>query len=125
MKYLFFKDKKKIFCIFILSFFSILINQYYGYIGINPIDSFFTFNSGYDILNGYFPFKDYWTITGPFTALTQAFFFKIFGVSWSAYVFHASCFNLIFSLTFFYTLNKFKLNIKYSLLYSILLYSIV
>ena len=46
--------------------FSILTNQYYGYQGLNPIDSFFSFNSGYDVLNGHFPFKDYWTITGPF-----------------------------------------------------------
>ena len=54
---------------------SILFNQYFGHLGIQPIDSFFSFNSGYDVLNGYFPFKDYWTITGPFIDLTQAIFF--------------------------------------------------
>ena len=35
----------------ILSIFSVLINQYYGYVGILPIDSFLIFNSGYDFLN--------------------------------------------------------------------------
>ena len=67
------EKKKKIFYIIILFFFSILFNQYYGYKGIFPIDSFFPFNSGYDVLNGYFPFKDYWTITGPFIDFSLAF----------------------------------------------------
>ena len=52
--------------IFLLVIFSISINQYYGYRGILPIDSFLVFNSGYDFLNGYYPFKDYWTIKEPF-----------------------------------------------------------
>ena len=34
--------------IFVLTIFSISINQYYGYQGILPIDSFLIFNSGYD-----------------------------------------------------------------------------
>ena len=99
----------------------ILFNQYFGHLGIQPIDSFFSFNSGYDVLNGYFPFKDYWTITGPVIDLTQAIFFKIFGVSWFSYVLHASIFNSIFSIATFYTFYKLKLNIKYCFLYAILL----
>ena len=90
-----FKNKSKVFYLVILFLFSILFNQYYGNLGICPIDSFFSFNSGYDILNGYFPFKDYWTIAGPFIALSQALFFKLFGVSWFSYVLHASIFNFI------------------------------
>jgi len=112
--------KKKIYII-ILFFFSISINQYYGTIGINPIDSFFSFNSGYDVLNGYYPFKDYWTITGPFIAFTQALFFKIFGVSWSSYVLQASVFNFIITISAFITFNKFKLNLKYCFFYSLLI----
>ena len=87
------KKQKEIFYFLILLFFSISFNQYYGYLGINPIDSFFSFNSGFDVLNGHFPFKDYWTITGPFIDLIQAIFFKIFGVSWFSYVLHASVFK--------------------------------
>ena len=64
-----------------LIIFSITFNQYYGYIGILPIDSFLVFNSGYDVMNGYYPFKDYWTIKEPFIDLIQAIFFKLFGVS--------------------------------------------
>ena len=102
-----------------LIFFSILFNQYYGYIGILPIDSFLIFNSGFDLLNGYYPFKDYWTIKEPFIDLIQAVFFKIFGVSWFSYVFHASVFNCIITISTFYLLKKFCLTNSLCLFYSI------
>ena len=81
-----FSTQKKYIYPAILSFFSIIINQYYGYIGILPIDSFLIFNSGYDLLNGFYPFKDYWTIKEPFIDFLQALFFKTFGVSWFSYI---------------------------------------
>jgi len=104
-----------------LSIFSFFLNQHFGHIGINPIDSFFSFNAGYDILNGYYPFKDYWTIAGPFIALTQASLFKIFGVSWDIYVFQASIYNVIIVLVTFYVFKKFNLNIHFCFLYALLL----
>ena len=91
----------------ILFFFSTIYNQHFGNIGIFPIDSFAIFNSGYDINNGYLPFKDYWTITGPFIDLTQSFLFKIFGLSWFTYVLHGSLFNFLISITTFLVLKKF------------------
>ncbi len=112
-------DRKKNFYIITLFFFSIFFNQYYGNKGICPIDSFFTFNSAYDILNGYYPFKDYWTITGPFLSLTQAVFFKIFGTSWSTYVLQASVFNFIISFSTFYVLFKLRLNINFCFIYAL------
>ena len=66
---------KKLYYILFLIIFSIIFNQYYGYIGILPIDSFLIFNSGFDLMNGHFPFKDYWTIKEPFIDLIQALFF--------------------------------------------------
>ena len=104
----------------ILFFFSTIYNQHFGNIGIFPIDSFAIFNSGYDIINGYFPFKDYWTITGPFIDLTQSFLFKIFGLSWFTYVLHGSLFNFLISITTFLVLKKFNLNINYCFLYAFL-----
>ena len=74
-----FEKRKKILYFFTLLIFSISLNQYYGYIGIFPEDSFIIFNSGYETLNGYFPFKDYWTTTGPLLDFIQAIFFKILG----------------------------------------------
>ena len=117
---LLYKKKEIIYVIFIFLF-SISINQYYGNQGVCPIDSFWFFNSGYDTLKGYYPFKDYWTIAGPFITFTQAFFFKILGVSWFSYIFHASIFNFIISIITFYTLLKFKLRSEYCLLYSLLI----
>ncbi len=104
--------------IIFLVFFSITINQYYGYIGILPIDSFLIFNSGYDLMNGYYPFKDYWTIKEPFIDLLQAIFFKLFGVSWFSYVLHASIFNCLIAISTFFLLKKFKLSNYICLFYS-------
>ncbi len=105
--------------IFILTIFSISINQYYGYQGILPIDSFLIFNSGYDFSIGYLPFRDYWTIKEPFIDLLQALFFKSFGVSWFIYVLHASLFNFLITISTFLMLRFFKLNILSSFFYSI------
>lgn len=118
--YLKFKENKKIFYYIFLFFFSILFNQYYGYIGIQPVDSFTVFNSGYEVINGYYPFKDYWTMTGPLLDVIQALFYKILGISWFSYVFHASVFNFLIAAATFYTLAKFELNINYSLFYAFL-----
>ena len=117
----FLNNKKEIFYIIIIFLFSISINQYYGNLGVCPIDSFWFFNAGYDTLNGYYPFRDYWTISGPFITFTQAILFKILGISWFSYVLHASLFNFLISITTFYTLYKFKLRTEYCLLYSILI----
>ena len=116
-----FKKNKKFFYIIFLLIFSFFFNQYYGNLGLNPLDSFFSFNSGYDTLNGFFPFRDYWTITGPFISFFQAFLFKLFGVSWFSYVLQASIFNIIFSISTFFVLYKFGLDINFSFLYAVLL----
>ena len=113
------KNLRHISIIIFLIIFSISFNQYYGYIGILPIDSFLIFNSGYDLLNGYYPFKDYWTIKEPFIDLIQAIFFKLFGVSWFSYVLHASVFNSFITIFTFFLLKKFNLNNGLCFFYSI------
>ena len=94
---------------------------YYGFVGINPIDNFTIYNAAYYLLNGYVPFKDFWVVTGPFLDLSQSFFFKIFGVNWLSYTFHAATLNIIFVLSSYFTFKKFKLNIYYAFSYSLLL----
>ena len=106
--------------IFFLILISFTINQYYAYQGVLPVDSFSTFNAGYDILNGSVPFKDYWVLKGIVLDIIQAFFFKIFGVSWLSYAAHASTFNSIFALATFFTFRKFNLEVKYSFFYAVL-----
>ena len=113
------KINKEVFYILVLIIFSFSFNQYYGYKGILPIDSFLIFNSGYDFLNGYYPFKDYWTIKEPFIDFLQAQFFKLFGVTWFAYVLHASFFNFLITISTYLILRFFLLSPGYSFFYSL------
>ena len=89
--------KAKILILF-LAIFSLLINQYYGNKGVFPIDSFSHFDTGFRILLGEYPFKDYWVISGPFVDYLQSIFFYFFGVNWQAYVLHASVINILVAL---------------------------
>ena len=66
--------KEKVLVI-ILILFSLLINQYYGNRGIFPVDSFSQFDTGFRILLGEYPFKNYWVVSGPFIDYIQAIFF--------------------------------------------------
>jgi len=111
-------DNKKI-LIFILFISAILINQYYGYRGVFPIDTFLIFDAGYNIISGNHPFKDYWSITGPFLDYIQSFFFLIFGVNWASYVLHASILNMLLALYSFYFFSKIGLKNIYCFFYSL------
>lgn len=120
MKIISFLEKNTYIYIVLLTLASFSINFHYSYIGVLPVDSFSTFNSGYDILNGSLPFKDFWLIKGLVLDVLQALFFKILGVSWFAYAAHSSIFNSIFALSTFFTLKKFGLEKKYCFYYSFL-----
>ncbi len=117
--------KVNLFILF-LSIFSVIFTFYYGYIGILPIDSFLIYDAGYKVLNGFYPFKDYWSITGPILDFIQFFFFKMLGVSWFSYVLHSAIINLfltIISFNFFISFGLKKFNsFIYSLSISILAY---
>ena len=74
-----------------LFLFSLLINQYYGNIGVFPVDSFSHFDTGYRILLNEHPFKDYWIVSGPFVDYFQALFFLFV---WSKLAnLYITCFN--------------------------------
>ena len=123
--FLFINNKEKILILF-LFIFSLFINQHYGNKGVFPIDSFAHFDTGFRILLGEHPFKDYWIISGPLVDYLQAIFFYFFGVNWQSYVLHASAVNVLIALSTFFVLKNFKLNIYlcffYSLAVSILAY---
>ncbi len=94
-------------------------NYFSGFRGIFPIDSFLIFDAGYKVLNNYHPFKDYWSITGPFLDYIQYIVFKIFGVSWGSYVLHAALINILLTTVTFNFFSKLGLNKNFSLLYSL------
>ena len=97
------------------------INNYFGFIGLNPTDSFLIFGSGDRVLKGDLPFKDYWVVSGgPLIDIMQSFVFKILGVSWSSFVIHASILNSIFSISIFFYARLTKLSKKTSLFFAIL-----
>ena len=110
--------KEKIF-ITILFLFALLANQYYGNRGIFPIDSFAHFDTGFRILLGEYPFKDYWIVSGPLLDYIQAIFFYLFGINWQSYIFHASLVNAILAVATFLVFRNFNLNVYYSLFFSL------
>ena len=111
-------NQKNYFYFLILIIISFSFTYYSGYRGVYPIDSFIIFDSGYKVLNNIHPFKDYWTITGPFLDYLQSFFFLI-DVNWFYYVLHAAFINCLLVLIFFYFLIKLDFNSNYSFLYAV------
>ena len=79
-KNIFFINIKLKILILFLILFSLVINQYYGNKGIFPLDSFSHFDTGYRILLGEHPFKDYWIVSGPIIDYLQAIIFYFFGL---------------------------------------------
>ena len=111
----FFNIKKETIFLTILFIFSIFFNQYYGCLGVFPIDSFAHFDTGFRVLSGEHPFKDFWVISGPLVDYLQAIFFYFFGVNWQSYVFHASLINAILTITTFLVLRKRVMVLKFVL----------
>ena len=109
----------KFYLIIFLILFSFCLNYYFGGIGILAIDSFAFFDTGYLILKGNHPFKDFWISTGPAVDYMQALFFWLFGINWSSYLIHASFINVIICLSAFIFFLKNELNLILSFLYAI------
>ena len=102
----------------LLVFFSFFINYYYSSMGVLPQDTFAYYDTAYRILNGSVPFKDYWTVSGPFIDYFQAIIFYIFGVSWKSYIINGSLINSLITIIFFYTIRNFDQNRLCSLFYA-------
>ena len=98
-----------------------LINNYFGFLGINGGDSFQTFDSGSRVLKGDLPFRDYWSVDGgPAIDIMQGLFFKIFGIDWSSYGIHASVLNSIFAFSVYLFSRLNNISETKSLLFAIL-----
>ena len=108
-----------LFAIIFIFLFALLTNQYFGNRGVFPIDSFSHYDTGFRVLNGEFPFKDYWTVSGPFVDFIQAFIFSIFGDSWQAYLLNGSLVNAIFAVLSYKLFTKLGLETKFALFYSL------
>ena len=97
-------------CIFLIIF-SFSLNFYVGSNGVFPVDSFIHYDNGYRILLGDAPVKDYWIVHGFIIDYIQAIFFKIFGNNWYSYLIHSSLFNVAITVSSYFLLKTFKINI--------------
>ena len=81
----------------LLFVFACLICLKYGLLGIFN-DADIVFYSGWLVANGKLPFLDYFVTYAHVQALIQGAIFKLFGVSWMAYVAHAALFNGVYAM---------------------------
>lgn len=114
----FFKNSERYLLVIFLLFFSIGINFYYAQRGLVYPDSFFHYDSAYHILNGNHPFKDFFSISGPFVDYIQSLFFYFFGINWFSYVLHASILNGALALFTYFVFLRLGLKRTFSFLYS-------
>jgi hypothetical protein len=110
--------KSNIITLIIIFFFSFFINYYYSSFGVFPIDTFFHYDSAARILQGEFPIRDFWIVSGLVIDLIQSLFFKFFGVNWFAYIFHSSISNFLISLIIYHYFQSIKINKINSLLFT-------
>ena len=92
-------------------FISFTINYIYGSVGVLAQDTFAYFDTAFRILQGSTPFKDYWTVSGPFIDFYQAFFFFIFGVSWKSYIIGSSLINVFITIIIFNFFKTYNLSL--------------
>ena len=122
MKFIAIKYKNNIIDFLRISFlvlFSFLVCYHYGFNGIVPLDDFVNFNSGYRILKGDLPFRDYYEVTGPVLSIFQSVLFYLFGVSWKTFVLHSSLINCFSSLVIYLFFLNLTRNKNFSLLIAI------
>tara|TARA_Y100000310_G_C20688153_1_gene820446 strand:- start:801 stop:2384 length:1584 start_codon:yes stop_codon:yes gene_type:complete len=110
-------DNLLLFIIFLISF---LLNKYYANFGVFPIDTFLHFDSGFRVLNGEYPIKDYWVVSGIFVDYLEAFFFYLLGASWNTHIFHSSFINGVMVIATYFVLRSFQFKKIYSFSYSFL-----
>jgi len=111
--------KSNLLYITFIGIYAFIINWMSGNLGVMPIDTFAFFDTGFSILKGKYPIRDFWIYSGILVDYIQAIFFLIFGFNWSAYIIHASFFNILISLVVFFTFINLNLNKIYSLFYAL------
>ena len=90
--------------------FGVFICQYTGNRGVFPIDSFSHFDSGYRILNGEHPFRDYGLFQVFCWLLSKSYIFVVWS-NW-CYILNASLLNGFISTLVYYLFTKLGLDLK-------------
>ncbi len=93
------------------------ITWYSGNIGIIPIDSFGFLDTGYSIIQGHLPIRDFWIFTGLLVDYMEAIFLYLFGNNWNSHLAHSSFMNILATFSLYFFLREYDLKISYSTFY--------
>lgn len=92
-----------------------LVNWFSGNTGVMPIDTFGFLDTGYSILQGHLPIRDFWIFTGLLVDYMEAIFLFIFGNNWNSHLAHSSFMNIIATIGVYIFLKE--LNLKSNLIF--------
>jgi len=93
------------------------VNWQSGNIGVMPIDSFGFLDTGYSILKGHLPIRDFWIFTGLMVDYMEAAFIYIFGNNWNSHLAHSSFMNIVGTMGLYFFLKEYDLKISYIVFY--------
>ena len=113
--------KKNYINLIAITLFSFFLNFFVASRGVFPVDTFIHYDSGFRILIGELPIRDFWIVHGFIIDYIQALFFFIFGNNWYAYIIHSSIFNSIIVAFTYYIFCQLNINSYFSLVLSICL----
>ncbi len=96
-----------------------LINWNSGNIGVMPIDSFGFLDTGYSIINGHLPIRDFWIFTGLVVDYMEAAFLYMFGNNWNSHLAHSSFMNIVGTMGLYFFLKNYNLKTSYIVFYTL------
>ena len=108
--------KKEYISLLAITLSSFFLNFFVASRGVFPIDTFIHYDSGFRILLGELPIRDFWIVHGFVIDFIQAFFFSIFGNNWYAYIIHSSIFNSVIVVFTYYIFLHLNISSFFSLI---------
>jgi hypothetical protein len=90
----------------LMAAFAFLLCYSCGMRGCFPLDQSIVFDGGYRVLSGQIPYKDFFIPFGPVILWMQAFFFRVFGVTYRAYAIHSATLNALASISVFFIVRR-------------------
>jgi hypothetical protein len=108
---------KEVLVLIFITIYSYLINWHSGNIGIIPIDSFGFLDTGYSIINGHLPIRDFWIFTGLLVDYMEAVFLYLFGNNWNSHLAHSSFMNIVATAGLYFFLKEYNLKLSYIFFY--------
>ena len=96
-----------------------LVNWQSGNIGVIPIDSFGFLDTGYSIIKGHLPVRDFWIFTGLIVDYMEAAFLYLLGNNWNSHLAHSSFMNILGTLGLYLFLKEYQLKNFHIVFYSL------